>query len=90
MCTALCKGGPVYYKVREESGITNEWIYEYVVPRTQSQYCESVSLVVRKALLWVIFDPEERSKVSAFITNSVVEAYGGSLNNRLDGEVNPV
>ena len=43
-----------------------------------------------RSLLWQIFDPEERSKVPAFITNRVMEAYDGLLNYRSDGEVNPV
>ena len=30
---AFCKGVPVYYEAKEDSGITTELVYEYVVPR---------------------------------------------------------
>ena len=90
VCAALCKGGPVHYKVRENSGISNQWILDFVVPNTRSQYCESVSLVLGRALLWRIFDPEESEKVPASITNRVIQAYGELLNNILDDGINPI
>ena len=37
VCASLCKGGPVHYKVRINSGISKEWICKYVVPHISAQ-----------------------------------------------------
>ena len=59
VCAALCKGGPLHYRLRENSGISTEWICEYVVPHISAQYCESGPVVLGRALIWRIFDPEQ-------------------------------
>jgi len=33
---ALCKGGPVAYVVTDASGITNQWVLDYVAPSMRS------------------------------------------------------
>ena len=51
VATALCKGGPIHYLVKE-SGISKEWILEHVVPSIFSEYDEYVAIVLGRALLW--------------------------------------
>ena len=67
---AICKGVPVYYTVREDSGISKEWLCDYVVPKTQTKYCQSVSIVFDRALLWRIFDPEKTRRYHPALLNA--------------------
>ena len=48
---AFCKGVPVYYEEKKDSSITTELVYEHVVPKTQNNYCQSVSIVFGRVLL---------------------------------------
>ena len=73
-CATLCKQGPAHYKVRENSGISKEWICKYVVPHISAQYCESVAVVLGRALLWRIFDPDQCWKVQ-FSTSQTSGTY---------------
>ncbi len=78
VAAALCKGGPVAYIVKDASGITNQWILDYVVPNMrQGLYCpdlinaptefapaipEQVCIILGKALLFKIFDSSPGEK----------------------------
>ena len=87
---ALCKGEPVHYKIRENSGITKEWICQHVVPKICLKYCESISAVLGRALLCHIFDEKQKKVVPKFIVNCVMAAYRELENNKLAVGVNPV
>ena len=56
VCGALCKGGPIYYHLKEESGISSEWICAHVVPNIKRVYGPVVAKVLGHALMWRIFD----------------------------------
>ena len=45
-------------------GISEDWISTFVVPAIASEYCQSVSLVLGRALLWIMFDEVEHFSVS--------------------------
>ena len=36
---ALCKGVPIHYRVRVHSGISEDWILNFVAPVIASKYC---------------------------------------------------
>ena len=58
VAAALCKGGVVAYLIDEDSGITDQWILDYVVPNMFQTgiHCQ-VCLVLGHVILWRIFDP---------------------------------
>ncbi len=69
---ATMKGGPVAYIVKDASGITDQWILDYVVPSMrQGLFCpnpnnalnvfaaaipEQVCIILGRALLFKMFD----------------------------------
>ena len=91
VAAALCKGGPVHYCVKERSGISEQWIIDHVVPAIKSRYCQSVSLVLGRALLWRIFDDADTHVAPLQIRDRVKQAYRDLGDRRLlpEGE-NPV
>ena len=91
VASALCKGGPIHYSVKEGSGISEEWILRYVCPAIRTCYGRSLSLVLGRALLWRIFDRSEAHVVPATIRNRVKRAYRDLGERcRLLNEENPV
>ena len=42
--------------MKDEAGISDDWILAYVVPHIALQFSHSVSLVLGRALLWVAFE----------------------------------
>ena len=78
VAAALCKGGPVAYIVKDASGVTDQWILDYVVPSMRrGLYCpdprnasdvfavavpEQVCIVLGRALLFKIFDSSPGEK----------------------------
>ena len=71
VAVALCKGGPVAYVVKDASGITDQWVLDYVVPSMRSATYrppfsapnefaaaipDQVCIVLGRALLWKVFD----------------------------------
>ena len=91
VAAALCKGGPIHYHVKEDSGITEDWILLFVVPSIASKYCRAFTLVLGRALLWRVFDEEQQALVPAIICTRVKNSYR-DIGNRCrlpDGE-NPV
>ena len=56
VCGALCKGGPIHCHLKEESGISSNWICDHVVPNIKQVYGPVVAKVLGHALMWRIFD----------------------------------
>ena len=56
VCGSLCKGGPIHYHLKEESGISSDWIIHHVVPNINRVYGPVVAKVLGHALIWRIFD----------------------------------
>ena len=88
----LCIGGPLFYSLRLESRITNDWILTYVVPCINAKYGPCIAnVLLGRALLWRIFDPEQSKVVNLRKVEQVKNAYGVfSSRNRLDDGENPV
>ena len=52
----LCKDGPITYHLKEESGISDDWILEHVSPNITSVFGIKSQTVLGLSLLWIIFD----------------------------------
>ena len=51
VCGSLCKGGPIYYHLKEESGILSNWSCAHVVPNIKQVYRPVVAKVLGHALM---------------------------------------
>jgi hypothetical protein len=85
----LCQGGPIKYKVKQEAGITDEWIYQNVTPGIANVFNEQVAAILGRALLWACFDTEWSEKVGADIRHKVVTSFI-QLDRFNADDVNPV
>lgn len=75
VAAALCKGGAIHYKVKVNSGISEDWILTHVVPLIATKYSRSVAVVLGRALLWRVFDEKESCVVPEYISQRVRNAY---------------
>jgi hypothetical protein len=81
VAAVLCKGGPCTYSIKRGSGITDDWILEYVVPQIRKHHDRQIAIVLGKALLWKIFSnasscvPQMISCVPQMIRNRVLNHY---------------
>ena len=91
VAAALSMGGPVKYKLKANSGITDDWICEHVVPHIRDFYGEhsSVPKVLGRALLWAIMDGNLDYRLPEAIRQPTRRAYS-ELEGRLADGVNPV
>ena len=91
VCKALCKGGAIHYKIKEEYKISEDWILEYVVPHIATICDRSVSLVLGRALLWRCMDVSESIVVPEGIKARVRTAFTELAHrNHVSSEENPV
>eukprot|EP00957_Ditylum_brightwellii_P091443 6963107-Ditylum_brightwellii.AAC.1 len=72
---ALCVGGLCAYKLKEGSGLTDDWISKYVCPSIKHVYGEGVSILLGKAVLCAIFDDNFKHHVSQAWCHLVVAEY---------------
>jgi hypothetical protein len=86
----LCVGGPIAYKLVENSNVTLEWLYHNVVPGIFAHYgrentiCEILGL----ALLWTCLEDTQQHRVPTRLLQQVRDAY---MAIRVEGSpVNPV
>ena len=91
VASKLCKGGAIYYHLKADSKITNDWILTHVVPLINAKYGPSIANVLGRALLWRIFDPEQSKVVNLRVVSRVKAAYCVVFSyNCLDEGENPV
>jgi hypothetical protein len=84
----LCIGGPIKYELRQNSGISEEWIAEHVVPNIVQRLDPHVAAVLGRALLWACFEQELEQWIPPAIKDRVQTAYH-AIQQLPDGE-NPV
>ena len=63
----LCIGGPCKYVIKDGSGITNEFLIQYVVPRIAQKFPHDVAVVLGTALLWRIFSQDGEAAIPQVI-----------------------
>jgi hypothetical protein len=85
----LCIGGPCKYSVQANSGITNNWVLEKVVPHARLLVSDETALVLGRALLWYAFTLEGSDDIPAPLLQRIQNAYN-ELNNNLQEGMNPV
>lgn len=90
VAAALCVGGPCRYALKQGSGVTDDWLRQYVVPNILPSQCiqERVALVLALPILWAAFDDEMEAYMPATLRNRIRTAY--EYIRQLDVTVNPV
>ena len=94
--TYLCTGGPVAYLVREESGVTDDWLRDYVVPNMVGYGLpDKVCVVLGRALLWKVAEQYLDAEAGHLIPRSIHDRVWSAFRdlgdrNRLPVNVNPV
>ena len=75
LATFLCIGGPCKYKLKESSGIDNDFILRVIMQDVKEFYSKDVCIVLGVALLYFIFTPDGKNTVPLFIVESVTDEY---------------
>ena len=94
--TYLCTGGPVAYLVREESGVTVDRLWDYVVPNMVGYGLpDKVCVVLGRALLWKVAEQYLDAEAGHLIPRSIHDRVWSAFRdlgdrNRLPVNVNPV
>lgn len=84
----LCIGGPCKYVIKDGSGITSEFLIQYVVPRIAQKFPRDVAVVLGTALLWRIFSQDGEAAIPQVIRQRVIVAY--QIIKLLDDGINPI
>jgi hypothetical protein len=89
---SLCVGGPIKYKLREDSGLTLAWVAENITPGIFSFFGvgsnNKITEVLCLALLWSVFDNCYSNKLPDWLIVKVKSSY--QLVKVLDDNINPV
>ena len=90
VAAALCKHGPITYQVKEESKVSETWLLTHVVPNIYKQYSKTTSLILGRALLWRIMDPDQSAVLPKPMVTRVRHLYQAIDGNQLTPEENPI
>ena len=71
----LCDGGPLIYKEKDSSGITDEWLAREIAPGISGSFGNQVGAILAKSLLWACFDASVQYLVPADIRHRVIAKY---------------
>ena len=89
VAATLCIGGAIRYKLEDESGITDEWLYENVVPGIKEFFGEDpIVYVLALPLLYCCLHIDLDKLVPLTLSTRIKEAY--ELIRVLDVTINPV
>jgi hypothetical protein len=89
VAAVLCRGGACKYVVKAGSGISDDWILEYVVPHIRMRFSRSVALVLGRALLWAVFE-DFGVYLPIALRNRIQTAYADIPGRQLVAGENPV
>ena len=86
----MCVGGPCRYALKQGSGVSDNWLWQYVVPNIlRSQHIQDrVALVLALPLVWAAFDNDMENYMPATLRNRIRTAYEDIR--QLDIAENPV
>ncbi|KAL7544339.1 hypothetical protein ACHAWF_007731 [Thalassiosira exigua] len=91
VAAALCKVGLVVYVVKEESGINNTWVLDYVMPAMKEHVSRQVAIVLDRPPLWKVFHDKSREHVPSQFKERTLPAYRDlGDRNSLEADTNPV
>lgn len=80
----LCVGGVIKYELRENAGVSKQWIGENVIPLIASFMSKENVETLGVPLLWAVYDDEFHTKIPTGLCNTIREhflAAGGVANN---------
>jgi hypothetical protein len=83
----LCIGGACSYRIKEGSGINDEFILQHVTPNIHRSFGAPLAKLLGRALLWVTFS-DKKDWVPSMIAERINSAYAGVMV-EADGE-NPI
>ncbi|KAI2510702.1 hypothetical protein MHU86_3650 [Fragilaria crotonensis] len=91
VASVLAMGGPIKYSLKNQSGVTEAWLLDNVVPNmfASRNLHQQVSLVLAFPLLWAAFDPDMEHFMPASLRSRIRAAYE-KLETRLPDGENPV
>ena len=69
----LCLGGACKYIVKNESGVSDDFIFEFVAPNIRKRLVDDVTLILGTALLYFIYQDED-NQVPSCIKRRVFDA----------------
>jgi hypothetical protein len=73
---ALCFGGICVYKLKEDCGLSDEWLIEHVAPAIRAKFGDGVAAVLAKPLLWACLDGDCADMVPEYIRARIITALG--------------
>jgi hypothetical protein len=71
----LCIGGPCKYVLKENCGVSDDWLAEYVVPNILRRFPREIGMVLARSLLWACFDDEVKQLLPPSLTTRILTAY---------------
>ncbi len=92
VAAAMCKGGIIAYKIDPLSGVSDNWILDYVVPNMVGLGIPSeVCIVFGRAVLFRVFDRTGEDAVPTPMRESIMQAYHElESHNILEDGCNPI
>jgi hypothetical protein len=92
VAAAMCKGGVIAYEIDPLSGISDNWILDYVVPNMVRHGIPSdVCIVFGRAVLFRVFDRTGEDAVPTPMRESIMQAYHElESRNILEDGCNPI
>ena len=75
-CAArLCFDGVCKYKIKEDAGVSDEWLCQNVAPHIRSMFGEKVGAILGTSLLWACFNETIAERVHPSIRNRICGAF---------------
>jgi hypothetical protein len=89
--TKLCVDGPCKYKMREDAGVSDEWLATNVTPNIRTCWDPRIAAILARPLLWACFDESWSIAVDASTRASIINRFNNAPRDEpfSDG-VNPV
>jgi hypothetical protein len=72
---ALCHGGPIAYRIKPGSWVSNDWIVANVTPNVAAVHGTQLAALFGRALLWACCDEDARVMIPHKLYNRVMSAY---------------
>jgi hypothetical protein len=89
--TSLCVDGPCKYKMRQDAGVSDEWLAANVTPNIRTCWNARIAAILAKPLLWACFDERWSVAVNPNIRARVINRFNEATRDEpLADGVNPV
>jgi hypothetical protein len=88
VASTVCTGGPCRHALKENSGVTEDWLLTHVVPNTFVRFDRAIALTLATPLLWACMDNDRRHCAPSGIRNHIQNACQ-NLPNHLPDNENP-